>query len=265
MVGQGPPYVFNLVSTASTGRIASSRTPRNDGKRGFTLIELLVVVAIIAVLVALLLPAIQNARNAAKVVVCGSNLHQNGMSLVQYATDFNGLYPRMDYNYNTTQFHTINTAGCEGSFYYLWLAKYVPNPRSWYCPGSVIRFENNWEPHLYTGELIPKWGGPQLSYQYRVRVEYYSRPDHCLKPEDFPGITVYVDAFQTSAFPIPNHQGNQWNCLLTDGSVKTRLDTGRIIPTLWVEWQMDGDYLIWGWPGQNIARLWHWFDGLGWW
>jgi prepilin-type N-terminal cleavage/methylation domain-containing protein len=233
-------------------------------RKGFTLIELLVVVAIIAVLIAVLLPAVQSARETAKVVVCGSNLHQNGISLAQYATDFGGLYPPTDYGYDTPQFHTINVAGCEGPFWYLWLAKYVPEPKSWYCPGNkVYTFENNWEKNPWTNAWQPKWGGPCLGYQYRMRLAY-SRPNRCLRPESYPGITVYVDAFQTGYFSIPNHIGNQWNCLLTDGSVSTRLDSDGVIPTLRVIYLDDGDYLTDGYPYQNIARLWHWFDGLGW-
>jgi prepilin-type N-terminal cleavage/methylation domain-containing protein len=233
----------------------------------FTLIELLVVVAIIAVLVAILLPALKSARDAAKAVVCGSNLHQDGISLAQYATDFAGLYPPTNYNYNTTQFYNINTVGCHGSFYYLWKANYVPNPRSWYCPGSEFRFESNWEPNPWTGVLQPKWGGPSLSYQYRIRVAYYSRSDHCLKPEDFPGITVYADAFQFGTNINPNHAGFKWNCLLTDGSVKTLQDTKSFIATLPTDWTADGDYLvsdIYGTQNNPVAHIWHWLDGLGW-
>ncbi len=58
----------------------------------FTLIELLVVIAIIALLVGILLPSLRTARDAARAVVCGSNIRQLAMAQTVYATDHKEIY-----------------------------------------------------------------------------------------------------------------------------------------------------------------------------
>jgi prepilin-type N-terminal cleavage/methylation domain-containing protein/prepilin-type processing-associated H-X9-DG protein len=62
-------------------------------RNSFTLIELLVVVAIIAVLISMLLPALGQAREAARAVVCASNLRQGGIAQYQYGVDENSYLP----------------------------------------------------------------------------------------------------------------------------------------------------------------------------
>jgi prepilin-type N-terminal cleavage/methylation domain-containing protein len=62
-------------------------------KKGFTLIELLVVIAIIAILMAILMPALQRVKKQARAIICKNNLSQYGLASRMYLNDFEGDFP----------------------------------------------------------------------------------------------------------------------------------------------------------------------------
>lgn len=70
---------------------------RTSSRRGFTLIDVLVSLAIIAVLIGLMLPALSSIRETSRKVVCSSNIRQIGLSTAMYADDYRGQLPYSRY------------------------------------------------------------------------------------------------------------------------------------------------------------------------
>src|SRR5688572_524205 len=86
-------------------------------RRGFTLVELLVVIAIIGILIALLLPAVQRARESARMTHCKNNIKQLSLACLTYHDAFNE-FPR-------SSNHLLGTVA-KGNHGFSWIAKVLP-------------------------------------------------------------------------------------------------------------------------------------------
>ncbi len=137
-------------------------TINNQQSRGFTLIELLVVVAIIAVLVALLLPALGYAREQARVAVCGSNLHQVGLGIGFFAQANGGDMPTNynQYGYGNHAAYNLWVPGQWTNWGLLYRDRYIAEPKVFYCPS----YDGRCEPEILSYEKAKShWANPNPS------------------------------------------------------------------------------------------------------
>ncbi len=102
--------------------------PAREG--AFTLVELLVVIAIIAILTALLLPALQKAKETGKKAACMGNMRQIYLVLMSYADDNNNWFPPVYWGDATTLISDNIAAIPSGG----WLNSYFPNTSILRCP-----------------------------------------------------------------------------------------------------------------------------------
>jgi prepilin-type N-terminal cleavage/methylation domain-containing protein len=196
-------------------------------RAGFTLVELLVVIGIIALLISILMPALNKAHVQAQLTVCKSQLRQNGLAIMMYANDNKGRYPPgvlfnfpFAMNRGAAPWDPATTGPSAEEMYYGNLLKQYAGAvvKTFYCPFQpyVLPADGSFFPagaHYWTGYYY--FG--DYPYDFAVPTELARTVDDFWYAErvgDGPRTKLMQDWTDTLSW---NHE--QVNSLYTDGSV----------------------------------------------
>jgi prepilin-type N-terminal cleavage/methylation domain-containing protein/prepilin-type processing-associated H-X9-DG protein len=254
--------------------VGGKKTMKKMGQGAFTLIELLVVIAVIALLMGILMPSLQKARNQAQGVACGAHVKNLGVAMRMYLDDYDGKThstPNQGLWDNAWEQPTVVTdyGPNDGNAY--WGISYLPyamNKKVFRCP-STIR-NDDW-PEKGWGALYQKYfrycsyglngyvANKKIDHEFKVHSEVIVFQDHieqkldgigsdmfCIGPGNSINLTQWrpgsslVDGdwhgFDTVRECFPHSKAS--NTCWLDGHVsRIKESTGEDVPTYWY----DGD------------------------
>ena len=209
-----PPTAWNSRPRRSP---ISQPSDHRQAKSGLTLVELLVVITVISMLLALLLPAVQAARETARSISCANNLHQIGIATQGYVNTFN-KYPQAWVNSTCRWMDQLKP--------------YLENNLSAYrCPSDYKAIPCTWDQTIILsyGINVFKFKDEAHCFWYPVYIANVQSTSQVILFSDCTPGKYYSGSGSTFSNPVPNvdyrHGGNSFNVVYCDGHVETKTDT----------------------------------------
>jgi len=219
---------MNVLKIQATAEPLWGRPPAEASRRGFTLIELLVVIAIISLLVSILLPSLNRAKDLANRVVCMSQLRAQGTAIHIYASDWDRTLPFAPYVSEAMRWGKKQTNPYVGTGI-LFEKKYIEQPEVFYCPVAennpwAATYDDGWDwesSYMYFGvdmggtfdktTMTPIGEGGKELNPANAFILFDSgtwNPPHTAHIEG--GCVLYLDN-HVIFVPVPDPDGYEWD------------------------------------------------------